>query len=102
MKYWSDDTETYAATSLKDVAAEQYKAGMIGDYSFNQDEWSPVSPWKKAWICELGDAIHEIKRGKVWELIAKIKWYRPIWWIFIFHRSPSCTKKAWLICSTEY
>lgn len=101
MKYWTDDHDTWAAPSLKDLAKEQKAQGLIGDYEFEPNGWVQISPFSMAWVCELGEAYRARKSGKLKFIIAKIKWYRPLWWIFLFHKSPSNTNQAWLICSTE-
>jgi hypothetical protein len=101
IRYWCDDYDTWAAVSLKDVAKEQRAQNIICDYDFDQNDWHEVSPFTRMWLCEVGEALRERKRGTFWFLVAKIKWHRPLWWCFLFHRPPSETGRAWFMCSTE-
>jgi hypothetical protein len=102
MKYWTNDYDTWAANELRDVAKEQRAQNIIGDYDFEQDDWTEVSPLTAMWICEVGDSLHERKRGNIWFFVAKIRWLRPLWWCFLFNRNKSKTGRAWFMCSTEY
>lgn len=101
MKYWTDECDTWAALSLKELAKEQKAQKLIGDYDFDPNCWQEVSCFSMAWICDLAEACKARKSGKLKFIIAKIKWYRPLWWIFMFYKSPSKTNRAWLICSAE-
>lgn len=96
MKYWTDDVETYAANDLQDVFRER------GDYWLKNEEWEEVSSWAMAWTKDLEAVLRARRRGGIDFFFAKIKWYRPLWWFFAFHRPKSNTGKAWFISSTEF
>jgi len=102
MKYWSDGYDTYAALELKSISKEQYAQHMIEDSDFNQENWKEVSKYTMMWIDEVSNIEAKRKKGRINFLIVKIKWYRPLWWVFLFHRPPSDTGIAWFMCSTEY
>jgi hypothetical protein len=101
MKYWANECDTWASRELEYVAKEQYAQNIIGDYEFEQDEWRQVSANEGMWLCEIGEALHERKKGKLFWLVARIRWFRPLWWVFLFHRSYSKLGRAWFMCSTE-